>query len=72
MKISLLGFLLALSSKTRRAFVPKGIQCEAADHDMYMKHALMPLLFREITWNKNGSYALGDCYNMKVNLCLKM
>ena len=59
-KIILLGYPLALLSKTIRD-IPKGIQHEAADHDMSIKHALMPLLFKEITWNENRGYALGDC-----------
>ena len=36
-----------------------------------MKSPLIPSLFGEVIWNKNNSYTLGDCYNIKVTMALK-
>ena len=71
MKVGSPGYPLALSSKARKVFVPSDLRFEAADHDMCMKFPLVPSLFGEVVWNENGSYALGDCHNLKVKCVLK-
>ena len=71
MTFGALGEPLALSTKTRRNFVPEGLQFEASDHDTCMKAHVMPSLMGRVTWNEIGSYELGNCHDVEVTMALK-